>query len=334
MTPRIPRGWAQAYERGEGVWYAYPLDTAWDIAHVGSTPLYPTARYIRRVDPDVSADPNECLRLEDEAARLVSERGPLARCSRCGLDYSEFGLDLDLPRDQWQAVNGSLDGLMCANCICRVAAKIPGAVAVRAAIATNLAEREPTHSPDAGEMVPGMMRTTDDDYVLLSIVHWINARGAYDNDGSRVDSGDCAAAYTAAWEYTERRRAEIAEEVRREMETQVVVDNDAVARHLVGLALDNRTRFARENPPQSNHVGDVTKKPDLAEWPGRAEVPPGSARDVKVLTPRGQCVGFHAGDCWRVYIGPDGQACPVDPADVLAWRELPRAAVVNGRVVG
>lgn len=54
-----------------------------------------------------------------------------ARCQDCGLDYSQFGLDFSLPNDQWDMLNGSPDGLLCATCICRRAASLDDAIALR-----------------------------------------------------------------------------------------------------------------------------------------------------------------------------------------------------------
>ena len=161
MTPRIPRGWGVATERGEGVWVDYVAGGWWLAPKRG--PLLPEATYIRRTDPSVPADPNECLRLEDEAARLVSE----------------------LPQ-------------------------IP------------VSER-PASSPDAQPMVPGMMRLASGDLLPMgsfrvaptctngSKVVILGDGGNWYNDRNPTEF---AAAYTAAWEYTERRKAEIAEEVR------------------------------------------------------------------------------------------------------------------------
>ena len=154
MTPRIPRGWQRATGRGEGVWVDY-VGGGWRAA-LGGGALLPERTYIRRTDPSVPADPNEALRLEDEAARLVG----------------------DMP-----------------------------------------AAAEP--------MVPGMMRLSGGQMVPLAGLTWGRV-----SDGSGMwvalaewehevtplhdsrTTAEFAAAFTAAWEYTERRRAEIAEEAR------------------------------------------------------------------------------------------------------------------------
>ena len=249
MTPRIPRGWVLATERGEGVWCDY-VGNGWRRA-MERGPLLPERTYIVRTDPSVPADPNECLRIEDEAARLV--------------------------------------------------------------------EPKPDHIPDAGQMVPGMMLVRDlgicPVWVPVASLTWqphpaghtqvwSPCQGEADEDdedagGWIVDKrtpAEFAAAYTAAWEYTERRRAEIAEEVRR--------------------------------------GGAPTTEPDLGEWPGRPEVPPGTRRDVLVLTAHGPCRAYFDDFRWRVYVDDDENCAQVHPVDVLAWRELPLAIVADRRVTG
>lgn len=163
MTKRIPRGWAVATERGEGVWCDY-AGHGWRKA-ITRGPLLPERTYIRRTDPTVPADPNECLRLEDEAARLVDE----------------------LPQ-------------------------IP------------VSDRP----NDAEQMVPGMMRLASGVHLPVASLTWGRARDGsgtwvapaeWEHESTTLHDSltppEFAAAYTAAWEYTERRRAEIAEEVRR-----------------------------------------------------------------------------------------------------------------------
>lgn len=57
-----------------------------------------------------------------------------AVCLDCGLDYGDFGMDTLLPRWQWLMIHPSEGGLLCANCIVKRAAKIPGAVGLQAVI--------------------------------------------------------------------------------------------------------------------------------------------------------------------------------------------------------
>lgn len=64
--------------------------------------------------------------------------GNPARCMDCGLDYSEFKLDIVLPHSQWVAINPANDGLLCAQCIVNRLSKIPGVVCVHAIAEVNL----------------------------------------------------------------------------------------------------------------------------------------------------------------------------------------------------
>lgn len=68
------------------------------------------------------------------------------RCMDCRLFYDRFGLDVVLPRGQWLLVNPAEHGVLCARCIVRRAAKIPGATVVHAVI----------------DFVPGTMRPERD----------------------------------------------------------------------------------------------------------------------------------------------------------------------------
>lgn len=54
---------------------------------------------------------------------------PHARCLDCGKPYSEFPMDIILPRPQWLEIHPSEHGLLCAGCIVARAAKVPGATA-------------------------------------------------------------------------------------------------------------------------------------------------------------------------------------------------------------
>ncbi len=54
-----------------------------------------------------------------------------AACLDCGIDYSEFGVDLTLPDDQWKLIHPGVNGLLCATCIARRAAKLRGIIALR-----------------------------------------------------------------------------------------------------------------------------------------------------------------------------------------------------------
>lgn len=55
-------------------------------------------------------------------------------CLDCGKPYSEFPLDMILPRPQWLEIHPDENGLLCAACIVARAAKVPGATCVHAII--------------------------------------------------------------------------------------------------------------------------------------------------------------------------------------------------------
>ncbi len=55
---------------------------------------------------------------------------PRLGCLDCGLPYSDFPLDTHLSRSQWLEIHTDEGGILCANCIVKRAAKIPGAVLV------------------------------------------------------------------------------------------------------------------------------------------------------------------------------------------------------------
>jgi hypothetical protein len=52
-------------------------------------------------------------------------------CKDCGLLYGSFGLDTTLSHEQWQLINGSPNGLLCANCIIKRASRLPHIIAAR-----------------------------------------------------------------------------------------------------------------------------------------------------------------------------------------------------------
>lgn len=47
------------------------------------------------------------------------------RCLDCGLPYSQMGVDLVLPDQQWNHICPE-DGILCANCICKRASTVKG----------------------------------------------------------------------------------------------------------------------------------------------------------------------------------------------------------------
>lgn len=54
-------------------------------------------------------------------------RSSQVKCKDCGLPYSEMGLDLVLPDQQWNYLVPE-GGILCANCICKRAAHFGGTV--------------------------------------------------------------------------------------------------------------------------------------------------------------------------------------------------------------
>jgi hypothetical protein len=76
------------------------------------------------------------LRLAADPPSPASPREPQAvvACLDCGLPYSEFPLDVVLPRSQWLDIHPAEHGVLCAACIVKRAAKMPGATCVHAII--------------------------------------------------------------------------------------------------------------------------------------------------------------------------------------------------------
>ena len=50
------------------------------------------------------------------------------KCADCGMPYSEMGVDLVLPDQQWKVISptGDEGAILCANCICKRARKVGG----------------------------------------------------------------------------------------------------------------------------------------------------------------------------------------------------------------
>lgn len=46
------------------------------------------------------------------------------KCLDCDIPYSEFPMDVVLPRGQWLLINPADSGVLCANCIVARASKI------------------------------------------------------------------------------------------------------------------------------------------------------------------------------------------------------------------
>lgn len=62
----------------------------------------------------------------------VREKADVLCCMDCPKPYSEFGLDLHVPRAQWLAINPNEGGVLCAQCIVNRLAKLPGVTVVHA----------------------------------------------------------------------------------------------------------------------------------------------------------------------------------------------------------
>jgi hypothetical protein len=57
------------------------------------------------------------------------------KCEDCGIPYSELGLDLVLPNEQWSMIHPEGEGgILCANCMMKRAEKLKGATVVLAQI--------------------------------------------------------------------------------------------------------------------------------------------------------------------------------------------------------
>lgn len=55
-------------------------------------------------------------------------------CLDCGKPYSEFGMDVLLPRSQWLDIHPDENGLLCAQCIVNRVSKLPGSIGIHAVI--------------------------------------------------------------------------------------------------------------------------------------------------------------------------------------------------------
>lgn len=77
--------------------------------------------------------PNPACKVSDGPFNGSPETLP-AQCLDCGLDYSKFPMDVILPRPQWLEIHPEDGGLLCAACIVKRAAKVPGATCLHAII--------------------------------------------------------------------------------------------------------------------------------------------------------------------------------------------------------
>jgi hypothetical protein len=55
-----------------------------------------------------------------------------AACLDCGLPYTDFPLDVVLPRAQWLAIHPQEHGVLCAACIVKRAARVHNCTVVHA----------------------------------------------------------------------------------------------------------------------------------------------------------------------------------------------------------
>jgi hypothetical protein len=114
------------------------------LAFVGEPPAAPASTPEPRTGPDDRAVVDwPSVRQHPIAEPPTSTPDPL-RCYDCGAPYSTFGLDTTIPDEQWarlfpgdnsEAVRCQKGGgILCASCMVKRAARLPGAVAVRAVI--------------------------------------------------------------------------------------------------------------------------------------------------------------------------------------------------------
>lgn len=55
----------------------------------------------------------------------------IAKCMDCGKDYKDFGLDVYMNDFDWSKINPNKNGLLCANCIIKRAAKLAGVIVIK-----------------------------------------------------------------------------------------------------------------------------------------------------------------------------------------------------------
>ncbi len=70
----------------------------------------------------------------EQQAEIDKLKIALSNCADCGLPYADFGIDTTLPNLQWKELTPDGAGLLCANCICKRAAKMPNVLAARMVI--------------------------------------------------------------------------------------------------------------------------------------------------------------------------------------------------------
>lgn len=55
-------------------------------------------------------------------------------CMDCGLPYQDHGLDIVLPKDQWEMIRPEIRGVLCGRCIAVRAKQLPGATVILARV--------------------------------------------------------------------------------------------------------------------------------------------------------------------------------------------------------
>lgn len=85
--------------------------------------------FVRRLDEEIK-------RCDMAEQRLLARETPaqteVAACLDCGLPYTDFLLDVLLPRSQWLQIHPDENGLLCAACIVRRVSALPGVTALHA----------------------------------------------------------------------------------------------------------------------------------------------------------------------------------------------------------
>lgn len=118
--------------------------------------------------------------------------GPAA-CLDCGLPYADFPLDLNLPRAQWLAIHPEGEnGLLCAACIVRRAAKIPGDGDGQGAASRVTANRHAPAGSIPADSLPSDERRTAYQAVARAIVHIVFARDKWESADAVEEFADAA----------------------------------------------------------------------------------------------------------------------------------------------
>lgn len=89
------------------------------------------AHAIQQREDEIDAIHAELAEAAELADFLMGAVVPL-RCMDCRAIYADFPLDTTVPDEQWAMIHPSGGGVLCASCIVKRAAKLPGIIAVRA----------------------------------------------------------------------------------------------------------------------------------------------------------------------------------------------------------